>query len=60
MQVPRGAARYAEGTLFSCVLTKDFTDGSGICHGGRFLSFHPSGREILEKDDGCFSKEINV
>ena len=39
MQVPRGAARYAEGTRFSCVLTKDFTDGSGICHGGRFLSF---------------------
>ena len=47
MQVPRGASRYAEGTRFSCVLTKDFTDGSGICHGGRFLSFHPISREIL-------------
>jgi hypothetical protein len=60
MQVPRGAARYAEGTLFSCVLIKDFTDGAGICHGERFLSFQPTGREIFEKDAGCISKEINV
>lgn len=52
MQVPRKWDRYAEGMLFSCVLTKTYVDGSGICHVARFLAFHPTGRERKEKEDG--------